>query len=539
MQRAEWSRLGLEPAPPIDDARWLRRAYLDVVGTIPPPEVVASFTADRSADKRANMIDTLLASPAYVEHWTNYWDEELIGHQARGQDLDRPAFRRWLRARFTENATWDRIVVDLVTATGANGNGGPKNAVQKGGWFADDDEKDGPEVNGAINWQLLYPNSPQDLAGSASKTFLGVQIQCAQCHDHKTEAWTQGDFWSFAAAFARTRIQPLEEKQMGQIRRVEIVDLDRPAPRFKKNQDLAAVFDNKPRALDGRSLAGGKDVRRALAAWMTSKDNPYFARAFVNRMWGHFLGRGFTDPVNDMRASNPPTLEPLLTKLAQDFSSHGYDVKRLVRTITLTDAYQVAPGAPAKPDPENKTWSRFRVTPLGPEELLNAILQATHIEDAMQRAGYPNVDAFRFQLVRQYSFLFDVDENADSPSYEGTVSQALNLLNGSLVGLGSTAIPGTALADIVTAGGGTDAEVTKLYLRTLSRPPEKDELDVWTKYVASAQSAPPPPSPPPKKGDPLGRLGRKRPVAPSDPKRAALEDVFWALLNSSEFSFNH
>ncbi len=534
--RAEWKRAGLEPRGRADDARWLRRAYVDLVGTIPPPEVAVAFTKDPSPEKRAKMVDALLASPAYADHWMNYWDEELLGRDARGQDLDRGAFRRWLRVRFAENAPWDRVVTGLVAATGTNSAGGPRGG-KKGAWFPSDESGDESQVNGAVNWTLRYEQTPQDLAGIASKTFLGVQIQCAQCHDHKTEKWKQDYFWRFAAAFARMRVQRLDNEKpaMGQIRRVELVPLDRAAPRFQKKEDLAGLANAKPAALDGTALEG-KDVRQALAAWMTRPENPYFARAFVNRMWGQLLGRGFSDPVDDIRPSNPPQAEAILDQLAKDFSSHRYDVRRLLRTIALSEVYQVLPGASAPADPENKLWSRFRLTPLGAEELLNAIFQATNIETAAQHAGFANKDQLRFQLLRRYSFLFDVDEDADSPSYEGTVSQALALLNGSLVGIGSSAVPGSALEEILDSAAGTDAQrIEKLYLRTVGRSPAPDEVELWAKYVAS----PPPVSAAagvPKPGDPLRRLGR-RPSA--DPRRAAFEDVFWALLNSSEFAFNH
>jgi len=236
-----------------------------------------------------------------------------------------------------------------------------------------------------------------------------------------------------------------------------------------------------------------------------------------------------------MRPSNPPQAAAILDGLASDFATHGYDVRRVIRTIALSEAYQVQPGAPATGDPENKLWSRFRLSPLGPEELLNAIFQATSIESAAQHAGFANKDQLRFQLVRRYSFLFDVDEDADSPSYEGTVSQALALLNGTLVGIGSSAIPGSALEEILESSGTDAQKIEKLTLRTLGRVPTAEETAHFTKYIAS----PPPvgaPAAAPKPGDPLRRLGRRQNV---DPRRAAFEDVFWALLNCSEFAFNH
>ena len=494
MLRAEWKKEGIAPAPAVDDARFLRRVYLDVVGTIPAEKAVLAFIADAAPDKRAKVVAQLVSGQGYADHWTNYWDDELIGPGARGLDLDRAAFRGWLHARFASNAPWNEVVYELVTATGLNSSGGPRKEVP---------EVD-PAVNGAVNWLLKYEQSPQDLAGSASRTFLGVQIQCAQCHDHKSEKWKQDDFRRFAACFARARIKPLEAKQMGATRRVEVENIGRPAPRYAKDPELKPIGQASPAAIDGTDLSRNADVRQALGTWMTAKENPWFAKAIVNRMWGHFLGRGFIDPVDDMRPSTTPTMAPLMDKLAVDFAAHGYDLRRLIETICATEAYQLAstpPVKPGTPDPENRLWSRFHLTPMGPEELLNALFAATNVESAMKHAGIGNVEQLRAQLVRQYAFLFDVDEDVDQASFEGTVSQALSMLNGSLVGVGGAAVPGGTLAEVLWSGGNDPQKIESLYLRTLSRRPTSEELQQWTSYIASetAHTIAPPIGPPPVK----------------------------------------
>jgi hypothetical protein len=195
-------------------------------------------------------------------------------------------------------------VYDLLTASGQNSAGGPRRDARAKATAAID-EQTGARVNGAVNFTLQYQEAPQDLAGMAARTFLGVQIQCAQCHDHKTEKWTQDDFRRFASSFMRTRIVPIDRGKVMGIRRVELQDIDRPAPRYGKTMDLRPLADARPTALDGTDLSSGPTVRAALARWMTSRDRDWFARAIVNRMWGHFLGRGFVDPVDDMRPSNP------------------------------------------------------------------------------------------------------------------------------------------------------------------------------------------------------------------------------------------
>jgi hypothetical protein len=588
MIRAEWAKNGITPATPVDDARFLRRAYLDVVGTIPPPEVVTSFALDAGADKRARMIETLLSSPAYAEHWATYWTDALIGPTLEPV-VDKGAFRRWLSAKFAANAPWNQIVMELLTAQGVSGEGGPRYAAGSGVASADagaaammNDEPvatgPGGAVNGAVNWFVKYREAPQDLAGSASRIFLGVQIQCAQCHDHKTEKWKQEDFRGFASCFMRTRTEVLDkDKMMAGMKRVDVVDIGRPLPRFLKNPELAVFTQAMPRALDGTDLSRASDPRQALAAWMTAPDNPWFSQAIVNRMWGHFLGRGFVNPVDDIRPSNPPSAPEVLAKLSSDFQAGGYDLKRLIRLVTATQAYQLSStaraGVPAAAAAEqDKLWPRFRLEPLGPEELLNALMDATGVEATLRATGKVDVDRIRYVLFTAYSYLFDVDEEFDQTDFEGTISQALALLNGRLVGGGTSDVPGSAI-DKILASPGTDADkVAALYLRTVSRPPTAEESAYFVKYVNEPHpiDVDPPAvapgasagAPAPggalarlralkgqgkggKKGtpnlagpDPLGRL-EQRDARTLDPKRRAFEDVFWSLLNSSEFTFNH
>jgi hypothetical protein len=548
--REAWQKQGLAPAPRVDDATFLRRATIDIIGTIPQPDATTAFVASTAPDKRTKVVEALLASPDYAEHWMNYWDDVLMGRATKGPVVDRMAFRYWLRARFEANAPWDRMVRDLVSATGQNSIGGARVRIPQAASVplgtmvpkGDEDAADLEKINGAVNWTLRFEGMPQDLAGNASRIFLGVQIQCAQCHDHKTEKWKQDDFRRFASAFLHHRVDPIDRgKPMGNMKRVEVVDLGKVGQRFAKNADLGPIAATKATALDGTDLEKGEGTRKALATWMTARDNPWFAKAFVNRMWGHFLGRGFYDPVDDMRAVNTPTMPELLDKMAADWVLHDYDIPYLIRTICATEAYQLEASATAKSDPENTYWTRFHLVPLGPEELLNGLLRATDLESAAKKAGIQNMDALRLQLVQQYAFLFDVDETDDTPDYSGTVTQALSLLNGQLVGQGARAIPGSALDDVLAKPGDDASKIDALVLRVLSRKPSDAERTKWVNYVQIAGKTPRATIPPPKRGGPgggpLGRLGNR--IPPVDARRAAYEDVMWALLNSSEFVFNH
>jgi hypothetical protein len=545
----------------VDDARFLRRAYIDIVGVIPPEAAVTAFLADKSHDKRAKLVEDLVASPAYAEHWAAYWDDVLMGRALREPTVDRAAFRAWLQDQFAKNTPWNALVYALMTATGQNSVGGkatygvtppapsPTMAAPMAAAPADDEEAapgSGAAINGAVNWSLKYTATPQDFAGAAAKTFLGVQIQCAQCHDHKTEKWKQTDFQKFANCFTRTKLVVLDKgPAMGKIRRVEVRDLDRPAPRFAKNDDVKDILVAPPAPLDGAAFSGSTNVRDAIAAWFTDAKNPWFAEEIVNRMWGHMVGRGFVDPVDDIRPSNPATMQPLLDQLAADFVAHGYDLRYLVREIAATQVYQLSSEVPItwkpgeKADQERKLWARFRISPLGPEELIASVLRATDLEEAVRRNPKLDMDSIRLKLARAYSFIFDVDEEGDHDSFEGTITQALTLLNGAFVGGGSTDLPGGALAQIL-AGPGDDAAKTRhIYLRTLSRPPSADEAAYWQKYLTDAQSAPIAAPLPKPKGGPLEKLESRGAAQPKSARTQAFEDMFWALLNSSEFVFNH
>ncbi len=268
--RAAWGAAGVVATPPPDDATWLRRLWIDVAGTVPSPEAVRGFLADRSADKRARAIDALLASPRWADHWTAYWDDVWMGRDRVGPDVDPGAFRAWLHDALARNEPWNEVVTKLLTATGRNSAGVAKR---------DADENDGrggvlEGVNGAVNWTLKYQDDPQDLAGAASRTLLGVQIQCAQCHDHKTEKWTQKDFQGFAAAFVRTRLEPVDRgKAMGVVRRVDsATDLARPAPRYRQESGRPRCDREGP--ADGARRNGPRRRRRGARGRRALGDGP-------------------------------------------------------------------------------------------------------------------------------------------------------------------------------------------------------------------------------------------------------------------------
>ncbi len=584
MIRAEWKKQDVVPAPPADDARYLRRVYLDITGTIPPPEAVQNFLADRSPNRRAKAVDALMASPKYADQWTSYWDGVLIGHgPIKNQVLDRVAWKEWLHNQFAQNVAWNKFAYNLLTATGVNSVGGSYAKIA--GFKSPEDKKmelqamdqgaaggpggsSGSQINGAVNWFTKFQNNVADMSGQASKIFLGVQIQCAQCHDHKTEKWKQDDFRKFAACFVATRARPVGEMEKGKMRRVEIIDVNR-NNRFQgramgnKKVDNSSYATAVPSAIDGTDFSESSNRRQALAQWMTAPENPWFAEAIVNRMWSHFMGRGFVEPIDDFRPSNPAVMPELLKKLSDDFVAHDYDLKYLIKTITALQAYQLSSQPTRKADVENKLWARYRLKPMGPDQLMDSLVTATNLGPALERISGGNLDNLKMLMSRQFTFLFDVDEEFEQKDFEGTIPQALMLLNGNITNRAVTPIPGTALADVLSMPGGDKEKIESLYLRTVSRKPTAQETMKWTQFVnapreviLNGQQAPAAQSGMTRREmmqamrqgagknrnggpDPLARFAGRMNVANATPKTQAYEDLFWALLNSSEFMFNH
>lgn len=544
MVQREWKGRKITPAPLADDATFLRRVYQDLAGTLPPTDIAWAFLHDSSPNRRQRLVDQLLNSRRYAEHWTVYWDRVLMGRESRDQTVDRGAFRAWLYGQFEKNAPWNQVVTDLLTAEGQNSPGDTPRPQALGIEPMDKARVEAlkgknPDVNGAVNYFLRFAQMPQDLAGSVSKSFLGLQIQCAQCHDHKTEKWTQGDFRAFTSCFAQVRMEQLEKGPIaGTVRRMALTDVPKVAFPGANQEELKPLLNARPAALDGSDLSAAPERRRALAKWITAPENPWFAAALVNRMWDHLMGRPLLAPVNDL-PSDPAEMPELLRLLAQDFSGHGYNLKRLLRTLCLSQTYQRAAGG----TPEAlAAFAAHPIRPMGPDDLVDALIGATQIEGLLQQHASERLDAIKAQIVRQFIFLFAVDEDHEQRSFEGTVPQALMLLNGRLTNDGGSLIPGDGLSLLLRQPGDDAAKVQSLYLRTLSRLPSPSESARWLAFVkgrvrASALAADAKPA---KDFDGLGvlaRLGTQQ--GSGDPREQAFEDLFWALLNATEFVTRH
>ncbi|MBM3725528.1 MAG: DUF1553 domain-containing protein [Acidobacteria bacterium] len=475
---AKLRQLEIPAAGLCDDATFLRRASLDIAGLIPAADEVRAFLADNRPDKRARKVDELLMRPEYADFWSLYWGDHLSNTKQLLYNKGPYTFTQWLNESFRKNMPYDVFARELLTSSG--------------GMF------DAPATS-------YYPlmKKELDMAAVTSQLFLGISIECARCHNHPLEKWTQGDFSGMAAFFSQVRYKNGTGPRNNE--RVLYVDFAR---QFS-HPDTKQVFQPKP--LGDPVLAPGNetDRRELLADWMTSPGNPFFARAIVNRMWRNFMGRGLVEPVDDFRETNPPSNAPLLDALAKDFIAHRFDLHHLIRVITASRAYQLS-GTPA-PGSEGDTmaYSRYFARRLSAEQLLDSIAQATGVPEEY-RSLYPGTRASQLPEPEIESYFLEV---FDRPSRQivcerkqpPTLNQALHLISGDTIQKKITNSGGfLAKAKGRPAGDVID----ELYLRTVSRPPDAGE-----RRLALEQA------------EKRGHRG--------------LEDVFWALLNSREFIYNH
>ena len=458
-------------SPRADDAEFLRRIYLDIHGVIPSVAQARAFLESKASDRRARLIDELLASPRYAAHFADLWHNNLYPPNAN-QRIKPEALERWLEQGF-QTKTWDRLVYDLMTATGSQ------------------------EQNGAVTYMLKgrYTLSVAEMTDLTSRNFLGVRLNCAQCHNHPFASWKQSDYWGMAAFF--TQIQRL--KPVIAFTTIVESNVD---PRKLPESDLL----REPRFLGGDVLKAGSEqsLRKALADWMVSRDNPFFARAIVNRMWGHFLGRGLVHPVDDMHEGNPPSHAELLEALTDQFKANGFDLKYLCRAICLSETYQRTSKPVAGNAKDDKLFSRMLIKVLTPEQLFDSLVLATGNAGNRSPAGKP-INNPRGEFVNS----FRSEGEVDPTSYSRGIPQALRLMNsGQFLGPRSEAF---IMKQIVEPGATAAQAVEQLYLRVLSRRPGEAESKLMLKYLEQ----------------------------PGAQRQQLYAEIVWALLNSSEFSLNH
>lgn len=483
---AKWKELGLTPSPLCSDEEFLRRLMLDAIGTLPTPKEVRDFLADTSLDKRAKAVERVLSRPEFVDYWALKWGDLLRINRDLLNDKGMWSFHNWVRASLRDNKPVDEMVREIITAEGS------------------------PFTEGPANFYLTSRN-PLDWSENATQLFLGVRIQCARCHTHPFEKWTQDDYYGMAAFFVRLGTKGSQE--FGLFGRETVVFI-RPTGEQTHPRKGGVV---KPHPLDGPDMDDPFDRRRKLADWLTAKNNPFFARNLVNRFWSYAMGRGLVEPVDDMRATNPASIPALLDALASDFAENKFDLKHLLRTIFLSRAYQlssqVTPGNQA--DAANVFHARFVRRRLTAEQLADALDFVTGTREKYQ--GLPlGTRAIQLPDTKVRSFLMDVFgrpprqitcecERTSQPN----IAQALHLLNGDFLNRKIEA-PTGRIETLLKEKTVVPALIEELYLATLSRRPTPAEGERAKQWMAAAPS----------------------------PKEGAI-DLLWVLINSREFQFNH
>ena len=480
-------------APAADDAEFLRRVFLDLGGRIPPSTRVRRFLADRDPDKRRKVVDELLDSSLYVVHFSNVWRKALLPEtQADPQTrVLVPAFEAWLRQKLTDDTSYSEMVREIVTVPLA----ASRNPREIPG------QADRPSP---LAFYQAKQIKPENLAASTARTFLGIRIECAQCHDHPFDNWKQNDFWSFAAFFAGMERQG-RGGFLAAIREVA----DRRKLKIPGTEtSVGPVFLDGSRPLPTQT----RGARQLLADWMITVENSYFAKAAVNRLWSQMFGIGLVDPPDDFTADNPPSHPKLLDLLASEFASHNFDVRHILRSIVASDAYQRTSRQTDPSQQKPRLFSRMAVKGLSPEQIFDSLAQATgYVPVPVDRTstGPGALDSVRSEFVDLFG-----DDSSRPTQQRTTILQALALMNGGLVSEATSLDRSRTLTAVVEFPAlGTGDRVEALFLAALGRRPGAKRLAALVAYVDAGGVT-------------------------KDPA-AALADVFWALLNSSEFLLNH
>jgi hypothetical protein len=481
---ARWKKLGLRPSPPADDATFLRRVTVDLCGRLPTADEARAFLADGAADRRTRLIDRLLDSPDYPAFFAMRWGSILRNSNLAGANQAAYAFHDWIKDQIARNRPYDEFVRGIVAAAGE--------------W------QDAPPVN--WYWQMRDDQLHQVTADTA-QVFLGVRLQCARCHHHPYERWSQDDYYGLAGFFTR-----LGRKSFGE-----------PPPYYAAGGVTTGEKDPhtgkapEPKYPDGPAakFAPEEDPRHALVDWMARPDNPFFAKALVNRLWGHFLGRGLCHEVDDMRDSNPPSNPELLDALAKDFVRHRFDVKHMIRTILNSRVYQLSSEPTDANRMDRQNFARYYARRMLAEVFFDAVNQATGTKANFSgvAAGARAVDLPHEGFGSYFLDTFDRPRRVTGCECErssgATLAQVLLLANSDEVENRLRSGDGL-VARLAKAKKTTPKVVEELYLTAYARRPTKAELEKAAAYIEKQQN-----------------------------RQQALEDVLWVILNSKEFMFNH
>lgn len=459
-----WKQKGITPADPAGDNEFLRRVTLDLIGVIPTIEETKAFLRDDRADKRERKIDSLVRGNAFASYWAEKLTNDWLGYGDTYFDRGRGDFKKWLRAELIDGKSYPDIVSRIVSAEVA----APPGAFIRRWIFAD-----------------FTKASPETVASRVSRSFLGVQLNCAQCHDHPFDKWTRMDFYGMATFFAGFDVKDYTKFSEKHVKTFAFEGFKEPIPL---------------RFLDG-TAPEGKWPRGELAKWISRPENPWLAKAICNRVWAYLFGRGIVEPWDDLNAQSKPSIPGLLETLADEFTKNGGDLRRLVRFIAMSKAYQRTSENAAS----GEYFSRAAVRPMLPEQLLNSLMRATGV---IPRGS--DYNEFKGEFAKLF-FSTRNPEGTDLTTYRGSIQQVLKMLELDHAIYDGGRVNGGGMLDRLLEDKKNPEDIFDgIYLATLSRVPTEREREICMRQL--------------KKWDEYCN---------------AYEDVFWALLNSNEFFFNH
>ncbi len=473
-------KLQIQPSPVANDSMFLRRVFLDTIGTLPTSSEVRSFLADNDPDKRRKLIDALLERPEYADYWAQRWADLLQADKDIITPQGTVAMTRWIHQQITANTPWDRLVYDVLTAQGSTVGNSPAGFFQ-------------------------VQADPEKSARAVSQLFLGVRIECAQCHHHPFERWDQKDYFALAGFFTGVDRKSLPGGAL------KIID--------KPGEDLKHPRTSEPVPTAGLGAAPAmfpdpKDRRRVLAQWLTAKENSLFVRSIVNRLVGHYWGRGLVEPVDDLRATNPASNEPLMLALADHLIEVNFDLKAFTRTLLNSRVYQLNSAITDSNRLDDQNYSRAAIKPMPAEVLLDAMSQATGIPERFNGwpEGYRAIQVWDNKLPSLFLETFGrpVRQSvcACERGVEPSMAQALHLMNSETTTVKLEDRRGRA-AMLAASDLPPSAIIEELYLATVSRFPTAQEQELL-----------------------------QRSLTETDDRRKAVEDILWTLLNTREFVFN-
>ena len=496
LAKERWQRLGLEPSELASDEVFIRRAFLDSLGTLPPPERVEAFLASDDPDKRTALVDELLGltgDPArdiwnneFSAYWALKWGDLLRNNRNKLGDGGMWSLYNWLRSSVRENKPMDQFVRELITAQGSVFESGPANFYK-------------------------IARAPEDLAETTAQLFLGVRLQCAKCHNHPFEVYSQADYYGLAAFF--TRVSTKNSRDFGSQGGDTAVMLKRTGsishPRTRQVMAPQPLLDEP---IDPEAHL---DLRRPLADWLTSTDNRLFARNMANRFWGYLMGVGLVEPIDDMRATNPPSNPQLLDALADHLVEHRYDLKQLLRAIMTSRLYQLSSTPSATNASDERFYTHYKVKRLPAEVLLDAIDDVCGTQEKF--TGIPaGTRAIELPDNNYASYFLDTLGRPErvitcecERTAEPNLAQVLQIANGDLLNKKITDARGR-IAELIKSKASDDDAIAAMYLAAVSRQPHPEETAACHEILARAPD-----------------------------RKEGLEDMLWALINSREFLFNH